>query len=423
MMYIFKMAFKNLWRYKKRTLITAGALAIGLVSYIFVDSFMMGWFDSTKTQYLEYEVASGRIVKKTWWADKERMPLSQSIEEPAAITSILDELGIAYTSRTEFGADLIFYKDPFPEDGSYPARVVAVDSATDGQIFALSKSIDNQYSRGSFVQEGDDGLVIGNNLADKLGMKVGYPVRLQFTAKSGYQEILDTKVIGIIKSDSNMVNVSGVFLSADTADYYLEMEGAVSGIAIKVPGGREGKAKLAALRSRLDDEYQLLGYNELASDFVAVMQTEGSFAFLLVILVLVIAAVGVTNTMMMAIFERRREIGMLRAQGLTDGKIQLMFSLEAGGIGLVGTIIGLALGALVNIPLVNYGLDFGALMNVQGDVVDFGTMALDSKMRGIWSLKPFLISAFFAISVSSLVAFFPTQRMLKSSIPDNLRMD
>lgn len=422
-MLILKMAVKNLFRYKRRTIITASAIAVGLVFYIFIDSLLMGWYGDTERQYLDYEVASGRIVRKSWWEDRDRLPLTQSIEDTGAVTSLLDELGIAYTPRTEFQADLVFYKDPFPEDGVYPAKVVAVDPVRDGEIFKLSRAMSHEHSRGAFLAAGNDGIIVGNGLADRLDMEVGYPVRLQFTGRKGQQEVLDTLVVGIIKTEAHLVNLSGIFLAMDTADYYLEMEGAVTYFAFKVPPGRRGAALLEELENRLPGEYRILGYEEIAEAFMAMMQMEDSFVALFMLLIFVIAAVGVSNTMMMAIFERRREIGMMRAQGVSDRKIQLMFFLEAGGIGLLGAVVGLALGALANIPLVNTGLNYGAFMETEGEIIDFGGIVMDTHMKGVWSLKPFLTGGILAVLVSSLVAYFPAHRMLKKEIPDNLRMD
>ncbi|MFP4268690.1 MAG: ABC transporter permease, partial [Spirochaetaceae bacterium] len=266
-------------------------------------------------------------------------------------------------------------------------------------------------------------IVVGNALADKLDIEVGYPIRLQFSGKLGYEEVLDTRVIGVIKTGSHLFNLNGIFMTMDTADYYLDMDGGVTGYSIKLPGGREGKEAMKELEERLPGEYIILGYEEIASDFMAMKQMEDSYVSLILFLVFVIAAVGVSNTMMMAIFERRREIGMLRAQGLTNGKIQLLFFIEGGGIGAIGTFLGLSLGALLNIPLVDTGLNYAAMMGTEEEFINFGSMVIDSHMKGIWSASSFITSGIMAILVSALAAYFPTHRMLKKSIPDNLRID
>ncbi|MFP4179703.1 MAG: ABC transporter permease [Spirochaetaceae bacterium] len=420
---LFKMAVKNLFRYKKRTFITSIAIAFGLMFYILMNSLLMGWYGSTEQQYINYEVADGRIVKKTWWEELERLPLKESIEKTDTITSLLDELRIDYTPRTEFRADLVFYKNPYPEDGVYHGKVIAVDPQKDGDIFDLTDSIKNEHSRGEFLREGEDGIVVGNALADKLDIEVGYPIRLQFSGKLGYEEVLDTRVIGVIKTGSHLFNLNGIFMTMDTADYYLDMDGGVTGYSIKLPGSREGKEAMKELEERLPGEYIILGYEEIASDFMAMKQMEDSYVSLILFLVFVIAAVGVSNTMMMAIFERRREIGMLRAQGLTNGKIQLLFFIEGGGIGAIGTFLGLSLGALLNIPLVDTGLNYAAMMGTEEEFINFGSMVIDSHMKGIWSASSFITSGIMAILVSALAAYFPTHRMLKKSIPDNLRID
>ncbi|MFP4619229.1 MAG: ABC transporter permease [Spirochaetaceae bacterium] len=420
---LFKMAVKNLFRYKKRTFITSIAIAFGLMFYILMNSLLMGWYGSTEQQYINYEVADGRIVKKAWWEELERLPLKESIEKTDTITSLLDELRIDYTPRTEFRGDLVFYKNPYPEDGVYHGKVIAVDPQKDGDIFDLTDSIKNEHSRGEFLREGEDGIVVGNALAAKLDIEVGYPIRLQFSGKLGYEEVLDTRVIGVIKTGSHLFNLNGIFMTMDTADYYLDMDGGVTGYSIKLPGGREGKEAMKELEERLPGEYIILGYEEIASDFMAMKQMEDSYVSLILFLVFVIAAVGVSNTMMMAIFERRREIGMLRAQGLTNGKIQLLFFIEGGGIGAIGTFLGLSLGALLNIPLVDTGLNYAAMMGTEEEFINFGSMVIDSHMKGIWSASSFITSGIMAILVSALAAYFPTHRMLKKSIPDNLRID
>lgn len=422
-MLVLKIAFKNLFRYKRRTFITGLAIAVGLAFYIFIDSLLTGWYSGAEHGYINYEVASGRIVKQAWWDEKERMPLSESIENTEALTSLMQELDVAYAPRTEFAADLVFYEDPYPQDGVYPTKVTAIDPQLDAEVFDLASAIEREHSRGEFLSEGQDGVVVGYSLAEKLGMKVGYPIRLQFTGKMGYEEILDTRIIGIVETESNMVDMFGVFISMDTAEYYLQMDGAVTGYSVKVPQGRKGRAVLSELEQKLPDEYRLLGYEEIAADFVAMQQMENSFVYFGIFIVFLIAAVGVSNTMMMAIFERRREIGMMRAQGLKDREIQLMFFFEAGGIGLLGTAAGLLLGALVNWPLVEIGFDYGALLQTYGGVLEFGGFVIDAVLKGVWSFKSFASGALIAILISSFVSFFPTHRMLKKSIPDNLRME
>ncbi|MFP4551276.1 MAG: ABC transporter permease [Spirochaetales bacterium] len=417
------LAIRNLFRHPRRTIITSIAIAFGVATYILMDSLLLGWFSETERGYVDYEVASGRIVRESWWQEREEFPLSELITNTEEVTSILEELGISYAPRLEFMGELIFYEDPYPSSGTYPTRIVAIDPERDAEIFALVESVDNPESRGQFVTDSSDGIVVGAALANDLHMQVGYPIRLQFTGVQGYEELVGSDVIGIVKTGSAIHNVNGVYMSLESADFYLQADGAVTAYAFELPGGRRGEQLREELRERLPAEYRVLGFDEIAEDFVAMQEAESGGASIILFIVFLIAAVGVSNTMMMAVFERRREIGMMRAQGVTDRSIFVLFFLEGAGIGLVGALVGIALGALGNIPLVNTGINYVALLNLQGDTVDFGAIALPSYMRGTWNLRSFAFSAIMAMAVSSLVTFFPTRRLLRQDIPTNLRSD
>lgn len=416
-----RMALRNLFRHPKRTVITSIAIALGVAAFILFDSLLDGWFTETERGYRDYEVASGRIVRESWWQEREKLPLSESIVETETITGILEELDIPYAPRTEFKADLVFYEDPYPSSGVYPTRIVAVDPERDARIFELANSIENPQSRGSFLTDDTDGIVVGSALAGDLHMEVGYPIRLQFTGRNGYEELVNSEVIGIVKTASPIHNTTGVYMSLDAADFYLQTDGAVTGYAFQLPGGRRGRALMNELAERLPEEYRILGYEEIAEDFVAMQEAESGGANAIIFIVFLIAAVGVSNTMMMAVFERRREIGMIRAQGVRDRSIFALFFLEGAGIGLIGAGVGALLGGLVNIPLVNTGLHYGRFMPTEGDVVDMGAIALSTYMKGVWNVETFVLAVGIAVLVSAVVTVFPTRRLLKKDIPTNLR--
>lgn len=424
-MLLAKMAARNLFRHPKRTLITGIAIALGVAAFILFDSMLLGWFNETERGYIHYEVASGRIVRDSWWQDREKLPLSESIVDTETVTSILEDLDIPYAPRTEFAADLVFYENPYPSSGVYPTRVVAVDPALDAEIFDLAEAMDNPESSGDFLTDETDGIVVGSVLAHDLHMEVGYPVRLQFTGMGGYEELVNSQVIGIVKTDSPIHNTTGVYMSLEAADFYLQTEGAVTGFAFQLPGGLAGTRLMEELSARLPDAYRILGYEEIAEEFVAMQETESSGANAIIFIVFLIAAVGVSNTMMMAVFERRREVGMLRAQGVRDRRIYVLFFLEGAGIGLVGATFGVGLGALLNIPLVNTGLNIASFFpsGLEGGIVDMGAIAMSTYMKGVWHAETFVLSVCIAVLVSAAVSWFPTRRLLKKDIPTNLRQD
>ena len=414
------MARKNVRRHARRTIVTAGAIAVGLTFYILLDSLMQGWANDTELAYRRYEVGSGRVVNAQWWEQRRELPLKHSIAEPRSVIEACEALSLPYTTRTEFAAELVFYRDPYPEDGSVAVRVTAIDPVRDGEVFALVEAMESPYSRGEFFSAAGGGIVVGEGVAQEFGIEVGYPIRLHFAGRLGYEEIFDTTVVGVIRSDAPHINQNGVYISMEDADSFLAMDGAVTGVSFRSSGGRSSEEAIASLQEVLPPRYRVLGYRDIAEDVLSVVDSKRGAANIMFLLIFVIAAVGISNTMMMSVFERRREIGMLRAQGMTNATLYRLYVSEAVLIALVGTVCGLAIGALVNTPLAGVGLPYGALVGSGDQAIEMGSLTIPPTIKGVWHLGAFVRGGVFAVVVSAVVALFPLRRLLHRSIPENL---
>jgi ABC-type lipoprotein release transport system permease subunit len=161
---------------------------------------------------------------------------------------------------------------------------------------------------------------------------------------------------------------------------------------------------------------EALDWRTLGADFIAISQAKSAGTGTIIFLILIIAGVGISNTMLMAVFERVRELGMMRALGMKNRQIRALFLWESAGIGLLGGIYGVGLGALVNWPLVRWGIDFTFLMR-DGS---FGYRIL-GKMYGVWNLPSILTAFAMGVGMAVLVAAFSTHRILRLDIPSSLR--
>ncbi|MDD3942507.1 MAG: FtsX-like permease family protein, partial [Sphaerochaetaceae bacterium] len=159
-----------------------------------------------------------------------------------------------------------------------------------------------------------------------------------------------------------------------------------------------------------------VSWEELAHDYIALAEAKRGGTGMILFLVFIIAAVGISNTMLMAIFERIRELGMMRALGMNDRDIQWTFMVEAGGIGLLGSTAGVLLGVLMNLYLTVKGINFGRFMRD----MDMG-YRIQSSITGVWSLGTIVTAFFFGTILSMAVAYIPTRRALKMDIPSCLR--
>ncbi|OQX29608.1 MAG: hypothetical protein B0D92_02770 [Spirochaeta sp. LUC14_002_19_P3] len=412
MIFIPKMAMLNLARYKKRTMITAGAISYGLLMYIITRSLLSG-VDTESIQNLHlYETAAGRIMAEGYWANRETMPLEKCFD-PALTVPMLEEAGAAYAPRISFNGDLIFFKDPFPEDGSIPGRFTAVDPERDADVFEVKNSL----TEGQWLKNGEQGLVLGHWLAEDIGAKIGSPVLVETQTLDGYAQVIDLEVVGILNCPNPEITRSGMFLPLSVANDYLEMGGMVTEMNVSFGNSSASDEQFAALAADVEAlKLEAVPWQVLGADFVAISQAKAGSSGMVILLILIIAGVGISNTMLMAVYERVRELGMMRALGMKDRQIRSLFLWESAGIGLIGSVLGTAMGMLINWPLVRFGLDYSSLLRDSS----FG-YRIQGQMYGVWDFSSIAIAFLLGVGLSVLVAMFSTHRILRLNITASLR--
>ncbi len=414
MKFIISLALKNLTRYKRRTLITSSAIALGLLMFILTDSLMMGAEEESVRNLKWYETSSVRIMHENYWQERMMKPLNLSIENPDEMINILESEGYAATKRTTFTADMILNNIDFKEEGNMSVVVNAIDPLTDNDVFRF----ENTLIEGRFISPGTNEINIGSWFAEDIGATVGAYITLVTRGNGGFYEAMDLEIVGIINCPNPNVNRTLLMMPIDTASDYLAMNKSSTEVNIALKESADIDEEVNRIKEILNldsTNYTAMDWRELAHDFVAVIEAERGGSGIILFLVFIIAAVGISNTMLMAMYERIRELGMMRALGMKDSSIQLLFIIEAGGIGLLGAIIGTLLGIIDNYFLVTYGIDMGFMLRD----MDIG-YRITSVMRGMWSVKTFLTALFSGLLLSMVVAYIPTRRALKMDIPSAL---
>lgn len=407
------LAWKNLWRYRRRTMITAVALAYGLGMFIFIDGMLRGAEQESEMNLVRYETASIRIMSDAYFADRELMPLTDALPDYAARVAELEAEGYAVAPRTSFTGEMIVYRDPYPEDGSLPVRVVALDPARDGAVYDTVTAVD----RGRMFDSGAYEAVIGSWLAEDIGADVGYPLLIETRDFDGFRQTFELEIVGILTTPNPNINRSSIYMPIDVADDVLFMVGHATDLSVGLPDYRAAANDVLEIESILDDEaLTVVTWRALAADYLALAAAKQGGTKAILGLVIIIAAVGISNTMLMSIFERTREIGMMQAIGMTRTEIRRQFLLEAAGIGLVGGLIGLGIGAAANVYMVNWGISFGWFTRD----MDIGYRIADT-FRSVWNPGAMALSVLFGVALSVAIAWLSTRRIMKMRVIDAIQ--
>ncbi|MFW5695427.1 MAG: ABC transporter permease [Alkalispirochaeta sp.] len=411
---IIALAWRNLRRHRRRTIITAGAVAVGLMMFIAVDSLLVGVEEESNRNIIWYETGAAQVMHEEYLGERDDRPLKHAVDDAGEVEAALEAAGLNATSRIVFSGELIVFRDPFPEDGSVMITAYGIDPETDDSVYRLPQTV----SDGTYLQRGENHALMGAWLAEDIGAEVGYPITVVTRTRHGYYQTIDLEITGIVNTPNPMINRTAVFLPEDVASEYLQMDGAATEIAVADQLGRS----LSDLTEQI--EHHIAGapnltvatWRTIAADVVALAETKEMGTGIILLLVFIIAAVGVSNTILMSVLERTRELGMMRAIGMRDREVFVTLIFEAAGIGLIGGVIGMVLGAGAVTYLVEVGIDYGSIMRD----TDVG-YRVTQVIYGSWNPLVFGQALLVGTGIAVATAIFPVRRALKMSVIDSIR--
>ncbi|PKL24633.1 MAG: hypothetical protein CVV47_09350 [Spirochaetae bacterium HGW-Spirochaetae-3] len=251
-------------------------------------------------------------------------------------------------------------------------------------------------------------------------------------------QLIDATVVGIVNSPNPKTNGNVGFIPLDAlqGEAGLMLDGAVTELLIRSSGASDtalpGKAErpesiraaldsaLAASGETLPEGLSVRGWEAYAEDYLAASAGDNVSTRVMIVFLFILSFIGIANTMLMAVLERTKEIGMMRALGMTDGQLLLSYSIEAGMIGFLGSMAGVALGCLINIPMVEYGVDFSSMSKEMGGDFGYRVAAL---FRSAWNPATIILTAAAATLLSALMALPPTIRALRLPVTESLRFE
>lgn len=251
-------------------------------------------------------------------------------------------------------------------------------------------------------------------------------------------QLIDAVVVGVVNSPNPKTNANVAYLPLDVlqGESGMMLEGVITELLIRskdardssLPGPEEDPAsikaalekELAAAGLSLPDKLVIKGWKAYAEDFLAMMAGDDISSRVMILFLFLLSFIGIANTMLMAVLERTKEIGMMRALGMTDRQLVFSYAVEAGLIGLIGSLIGVVLGVLINIPMVEIGVNFSDMAEAMNG--DFG-YRITSYFRSAWNPLVTVLTAVVAVILSALVSLPPSIRAVRMPVTESLRFE
>jgi putative ABC transport system permease protein len=387
-----RLAWRNIWRHKRRTIIIVLAMSLTLALMMFYDGLMGGFTDAIYGNAVKVLGGNVQVHAEGYRAAVNSTPLLPLADAQAVVNSAeADPMVLAATERINTGGLIT------SREGAFAVGITGVDPEKETTVNIIGQNV----KEGRNLSSDDlDNILIGKGLADAMDVKVGDRVTL--VGRSQHQQMRQRTmtIVGIYDLGMADIEKQTVYISLGEAQLLYELS-APTEVAIFLQHiGLENNV-IASLKSGLSG-YEIESFQANYPDLANAITSKGGAMNIFSIIIIGIAGVGILNLLLMAIYERTREIGVLGAMGLKPHQISLLFILEGTMIGLVGVAAGIVLGLALNGALMRVGLDFGSM----NQAASYLALVKD-KVYPTWGVEKLLMRASTVAIISALAAVIP----------------
>lgn len=348
MIQLFKMAFRNLGRNRRRSLLSALAVATGLALLLLIASVLAGEMRGALQNTIQLQSGHLQIRAASYDENKVSLDWKDLIADPQRIIEQLRVLPqIQSATPRLFAGGIVTIGDQ-----SRGVQVIGIDPAS-----AANDPFRQGLVSGTFLTADDhSGVLIGKPLADKLKMKVGDQINLLVNLSDGGVDEQLFTIRGVYTTNNSGYDENTLFMPLAKAQTFTGAQDHASTILIFLQDRDQAEAVAAAISA---PGYQVLTWRKMNELIVQYEDFANAYMVVFYLIVLGITATVVTNTLVMAVFERTREIGILAAIGMKGRRIMAQFLAEAGLLATGGVIGGLILGGLVVAYFTRFGIYIG----------------------------------------------------------------
>jgi putative ABC transport system permease protein len=343
---LLKIAWRNIWRNKRRSLIVLSSVVVGVIAAILVDGLSNGMLKQMLFNQINSNVSHIQIHKKGFHDNKTVQNYIPDYKK--AVQAAKNNPSVKYYSERVITFGLL--SSASNSSGVY---INGVNPGQEKNVTDISKSIvEGSYLRG----EGRD-IVIGKSLAEKLGVGIGDKVVAMSNTPDGSVGSDVFRVKGIYETFSSEFDRINIYIPIQKAQKMLDIGDNIHGIAIITTDYEQADKVKNEIVSQLNGDYEVLSYSDLLPMLILQMDFYKETMIIFNLIIGLALIFGIINVMLMSVLERIREFGVLMSVGMKNSKLFTMIITESFIIGLIGTVLGIGLGLLIQWPLSNTGLN------------------------------------------------------------------
>jgi len=353
-----KMAWRNMWRNWRRTLIASIAIVLGMVLLIFMDAIIRGSDQAIYSNAVRLYGGNVQVHAPGFRDKSSRLPLLPLDDADVVIAKVNKEPNVVNASKRISTGGMVS-----SSEGSYPVSITAIQPESEASVSLVAEHI----SEGRFLSDEDgDNILIGQEMANLLNVAVGDRITLVGKRKDESMRQRSMTVVGIFNLGLGDAEKGLVYINLPVAQTLYNLRDQETEVAITLEEiGQEG-ALISSLEPELSN-YEIDSFYDLRPEIGEVLAQKGAFTQILGFIVLLMASIGILNLMLMAVYERTREMGVLAALGMKGRQLMGLFLLEGMFIGVIGAVLGCIISWLLIAAVARGGIDY-SMAEGTGDI-------------------------------------------------------
>jgi len=333
-------AWRNIWRNKKRTLITITSVSFAVVMAVFTRSFQEGSYAKMIENAVGQFSGYVQVHQKDYWNDKtldNGIVLNDSLIN--TILSVPDVEGV--NLRLESFSLASYGKN------TKGSMIMGIEPEVEDKMIGLrSKMI-----KGSYFSKEDKAILIGSKLASYLGITVGDTIVLLGQGHWGQSAIGAYPVKGIVKIPSPEIDKQIIFMPLALAQEFFSFENGVSSIVVKFQDATKTKKITKLINKKLmNSDFSAIGWREMMPEMVQIIQSDRAGGIFMIAVLYMIIAFGVFGTVLMMTEERKKEFAVMVSIGTQRAKLMMISIYET----LLINSLAIVLGVIITIPIIIY---------------------------------------------------------------------
>lgn len=401
----FRLAWRNLWRNSKRSMITMASVFFGVILSTLMTSMQHGSYDSMINNVVKFYSGYAQVFSEAYDENKtinNTFELSDQLEK-----NILDCEVITHTTPR-----LEYFALASSEEQTKGAVIIGINPEKENAVTEVSKWVES----GNYLSPTDDGVLLSVNLAEYLKLKLGDTLILYGQGYHGVTAAGLFPIRGILRFPTPELNNQMVYMNLLSAQELFGAEKRATSMIVMMEGHKDLPVAMEYLRENIHSPLMVKSWDEMQPELVQMIEGDRAGGVVMKLVLYMVVGFGILGTIIMMIAERKRELGVTIAIGMQKDAMAGIVFLETIMTGMVGAFFGI----VGSLPLVNYL--YSNPIPLSGDAAET-MIAMGIEPNMYFSMTPLVFwgQALLVFLITLVISIYPIVKVRTIKVNQALR--